>query len=122
MTIEEFIDYLNEDSKYRWELFKILTDSPIGFRYELTVMDDTKHHWHFQVQDKVINKKYAESIKKSLLESLYEKSLKRKIAMAEEKEELYQLYKGMTLSMQKAVKDIMKTMNGLEIDDEQTCN
>lgn len=118
MSIEEFIDFLNEDSKYRWELFQWIANSPIGFCYELTVKDDTGHRWHFQVQDEVITEKYAKAIKKNLLESLHEKALKRKIKAAEEKEEIYQLYKGMTDSMQKAIKDIMKTVNGFEIEGE----
>ena len=118
MTIEEFIDYLNEDSEYRWRLFKIITKSPIGVCYELSVMDDNGHHWHFQLSSDVLSDKYIKNIKNCLLESMHDKSLKLKMEKAEEKEELYQLYKGMTESMQKAVKDIMKTMNGISIDDD----
>jgi len=36
---------------------------------------------------------------------------------SEEKEEVYRLFKAMTPSMQKAIVDIMKTVNGEEIDD-----
>jgi len=38
---------------------------------------------------------------------------------AMEKEEIYKLYKGMTLSMQKAVKNVMRTVNGLDIKDDK---
>lgn len=38
---------------------------------------------------------------------------------SEEKEEVYRLFKAMTPSMQKAIVDIMKTVNGEEIDDRE---
>ena len=38
---------------------------------------------------------------------------------SKEAEELYKLYKAMTPSMQKAIVDIMKTVNGEEIDDRE---
>lgn len=37
----------------------------------------------------------------------------------EKAEELYKLYKAMTPSMQKAVVDIMKTVNGEQIDEKE---
>ena len=49
---------------------------------------------------------------------MYNKMVEEVRAESEEAERLYSLYKKMTPSMQKAIVDIMKTVNGMEIDDE----
>ena len=56
------------------------------------------------IDESEVNKEYFESIRKWIKEG-------------EERSELYRLYKAMTPSMQKAVKDIMIVANGGEIDE-----
>lgn len=56
-------------------------------------------------------------IDKTKLDRPYYEAMKLYIIENEEKENLYKLFKAMTPSMKKAIVDIMKTVNGEEIDD-----
>ena len=56
----------------------------------------------------------------SKFDRTYFEAMRRYIIEMDKKDELYNLYKKMTPSMQKAILDIMKTVNGMEIDDDRT--
>ena len=109
MGIKEFIEEMNKKSRFRWILFKTIPNSDIGFCYELIGASNYDRNYHFQITERVMREFPCDKIMELLEKEISEK----------EKEYIYGLFKGMTLSMQKAVVDIMKTQNGEQIDDRE---
>lgn len=71
-------------------------------------------------KDEVDKRLKEMGIEESKFDRTYFEAMRRYIIEMDKKDEIYNLYKKMTPSMQKAILDIMKTVNGMEIDDDRT--
>lgn len=71
-------------------------------------------------KDEVDKRLKEMGIEESKFDRTYFEAMRRYIIEMDKKDEVYNLYKKMTPSMQKAILDIMKTVNGMEIDDDRT--
>jgi len=109
MGIKEFIEEMNKKSRYKWEHIGTIPMSDIGFCYEMKASNDYGFYFHYQVSLEALESLPFEKIRLHFEADMIE----------HEQIWLYKLFEKMTPSMQKAVVDIMKTVNGEEIDDRE---
>ena len=107
MGIKEFIEEMNKKSRFKWEHLKTIPISDIGFCYEMKALNDCGFYFHYQVSLEALESLPFEKIRLHFETDMIE----------HEQIWLYKLYEKMTPSMKKAIVDIMKTVNGEEIDD-----
>ena len=110
MTIEEFIEQMNKDSKFKWVAIKVLSkDELMGLCYELSCKDNIGNTYYYTLAFEVLEAITYRQLFYNFEEQTKERQMKY----------LYRKFEKLTPSMQKAIVDIMKTQNGEQIDDRE---